>query len=157
MDESHNIRIDEARRKVEAGDFREAYDMLVELIADEVPDALYLYSTFSIRGTESEREFELRSIELLTRAAEAGHSAAQFSMGACYEIGDIVDADPTYAASLFRKAATQGHSKAKFRHGLNAYYGSNGIPKDEAAGLGWIRAASEEGVEDAQEFLCRPD
>ncbi|MFG6448908.1 tetratricopeptide repeat protein [Roseateles sp. BYS180W] len=145
--------ISEAQRKIESGKFREAYEVLRPLLETEVPDALFLYSTFSLAGTESEAEFEKRSFELLERAADLGHAPALYALGVCYEVGDLVEANPIYAATLLKAAAEMGHAKAKFCHGLNLYHGSNGVPRSEGAGLALVRAAAQDGVEDAEEFL----
>lgn len=153
MDDKTKDLISEAQRKIDSGEFREAYEVLRPLLDIEVPEALFIYSTFSIAGAESEEEFERRSAELLRRAADFGHPSSLYALGACHEVGDLVEANPIYAASLFQAAAEKGHPKAKFRHGLNLYYGSNGVPRNERLGLELIRAAAQEGVEDAREFL----
>jgi TPR repeat protein len=130
-----------------------AYKLLEPLLAARNPGALYLYSRFSIAEKESEKEFEMRSIRMLREAADAGYLPAVYSLAICHEVGDLVEADPGYAASLFKAAADKGYPKAKFRHGLNVYYGSNGVNQNTAQGLELIRAAAEEGVEDAIDFL----
>lgn len=153
MDESTKTAISDARRKIESGQIREALQVLRPLLETEVPEALFLYSTFSLAGTETEDEFEKRSFKLLKRAADLGHVPALYALGVCYEVGDLVEANPVYAASLLKTAAEMGHSKAKFRYGLDLYHGSNGVIRNQAAGLELIRAAAQDGVEDAEEYL----
>lgn len=138
---------------VEQGKLKKALVVLQPLLHADDPEALFLYSTFSIRGSETAAEFERRSFNLLHRSAALGFAPAIYALGCCYETGDLVDADPVQASTLFRQAADMGHSKGKFRHGLNLYYGTNGIEKHSSEGLRLIRAAAAEGVEDAEEFL----
>jgi TPR repeat protein len=153
MDEATKALISAAQAKAELGNFRDAYEVLRPLLDREVPAALFLYSTFSVAGSESEAEFERRSLDLLRRAADLGHPAALYALGACYEVGDLVEADPQRAALLLKAAAEMGHPKATFRHGLNIYYGSNGMLRSEQAALPLIRAAAKEGVPEAEVFL----
>jgi TPR repeat protein len=130
-----------------------AYTLIEPLLVARNPGALYLYSRFSIAERESEKEFEMRSIRMLREASDAGYLPAVYSLALCHEVGDLVEANPAYAASLFKAAAEKGYPKAKFRHGLNLYYGSNGMTQSAALGLELIGAAAEEGVEDATDFL----
>lgn len=142
-----------AHSKVNNSECSEAYELLRPLLEKSVPEALFLYATFSLAETESETEFDRRSFDLLTRAADLGYAPALFAVGVCYEVGDLVEPDPSLAATYLRSAAEQGYPKAKFSHGLNVYYGSNGTPRDEESGLALIRAAAKAGVEDAEDFL----
>ena len=153
MDEATKAQLGAAQREAELGKFRDAYETLRPLLAREVPEALFMYSTFSVAGSESEAEFERRSLDLLRRAADLGYAPALYALGACYEVGDLVEADPQRAAVLLKDAAEKGYPKAKFRHGLNVYYGSNGMPRSEQSGLVLIRAAANEGIPEAADFL----
>jgi TPR repeat protein len=135
------------------GECEAAYKLIEPLLAEDNPGALFIYSHFSFAGSETEEEFDKRRIEMLKRAADQGYGPAIYTLGTCYEIGDLVEADPIYAAELLRIAAEMGYSKAKFRHGLNLYYGSNGMPKNESKGLELIHAAANAGVEEASEYL----
>ena len=153
MDEVTKAQISAAQLKAELGEFRDAFEALRPLLERGVPEALFLYSTFSVAGSESDAEFEHRSLSLLRRAADLGYAPALYALGACYEVGDLVEADPQHAALLLKAAAEKGHFKAQFRHGLNVYYGSNGIPRNEESGMELIRAAAQEGVPDAADFL----
>ena len=145
--------ISDAHSKADLGKFREAYEVLRPLLDRSVPEAIFLYSTFSVADVESETEFERRSLDLLTRAADLGYAPALYALGVCYEVGDLVESDPSFAAALLRSAAEKGYPKADFRHGLNVYYGSNGMPRDEKSGLALIRVAAKAGVQNAEDFL----
>ena len=50
---------------------------------------------------------------------------------------------------------TAGNPKAKLSHGLDLFYGSNGMPKDEQRGLILIKQAMAENVDDAVDALER--
>ena len=113
---------------------------------------MFLYSKFALKS-ETDEEFERRSVACLERAAEAGYGPAPYSLGVCYDSGELVAFDPVKAAMLFEEASKHGYAKAKSSHGLHLFYGSNGVPKDVAAGMALIRAAADERVEDAIEFL----
>lgn len=153
MDKTTAKLLHDAKSEIESGRFAEAYNALRILLENNVPEALFLYSTFSLAETESEDEFDRRSIDLLRKSAGFGYAPAMFALGSCYETGDLVDADPGYAASLFKSAAENGYAKAKFRHGLNMYFGSNGVSKNIPNGLELITSAAQGGVEAAEEFL----
>jgi TPR repeat protein len=130
-----------------------AYKLIEPLLAEGNPAALFLYSHFSFSELETEEEFDKRRIEMLRRAAGLGYAPALHALGVCYDTGDLVEGDPSYAATLLKAAAEKGHPKAKFLHGLNLFYASNGMHKDEELGLQLIRDAAQEGVEEAQEYL----
>ncbi len=56
-----------------------------------------------------------------------GYAPAIYSLAVCYDLGDLVTRDADKASLLFKQAAELGHSKAKLNHGLDLFYGSNGI------------------------------
>ncbi len=153
MDKEQQIKL--AQSALERGDHVSAHSLLQDLAERGDPEALYLCATFSYPRTETDEEFEARSMRLLARAAELDFPPAQYSLGVCYDLGDLVKADSNRAGILFEKAAAAGYPKAKFCHGRNLFYGSNGFDKDVEAGLALISAAAIEGVDDAAEFLCQ--
>lgn len=123
--------------------------MLKPLIDRGDPAALFLYAHFSISALESDREFDVRRIGILKRLNDVGYAPGIYELGICYEIGDLVKQDPILASALYKKAAESGYPKAKLSHGLDLYYGSNGIEKNEALGLAFIKQAADENVEGA--------
>lgn len=145
--------LQDAEIEMNEGDCAKAYELIKPLLAEGNPAAVFLYSHFSMSGVESEEEFEKRSIEMLKTAADAGFVPAIYSLAVCYELGDRVAMNKAHAADLFKHAAEAGYSKAKISHGLNAYYGSYGVPKDPVLGLGLIREAASEGCDEASEAL----
>ena len=58
-------------------------------------------------------EENIRAFKLFLRAAEAGHSEAQFYLGWCYRDGQGVPQDYVEAVKWYRKAAEQGHADAQ--------------------------------------------
>lgn len=64
-----------------------------------------------------------------------------------------MDKDTVQASALYKNAAAAGLPKAKLFHGLDLFYGSNGIKKDEKQGLALIMQAAEDNVEGAAEAL----
>jgi TPR repeat protein len=143
----------EARDKLAIGSCRAAYKLLIPLLDEKNPEALFLYSTFSISGTETDADFDVRRIELLEASSSAGYAPAMYELAICFDIGDLVARDVVKASSLYKKAAEAGYAKAKLSHGLNLYYGSNGMQKDEILGLNFISQAVSESVEGAGEVL----
>lgn len=86
---------------------------------------------------------------MLKRLNDVGYAPGIYELGICYEMGDLVKQDPVLASALYKKAAELGYQKAKLSHGLDLYYGSNGIEKNEALGLVFIKQAADKNVEGA--------
>ncbi|MDO3618087.1 hypothetical protein Q3O97_19780 [Ralstonia pseudosolanacearum] len=147
--------IEQAWQLVDNGDIRKAYELLAPLLAEGVPAAEFLYSRFSFSDVESIDQFEARSIRLLRSASAAGYAPALHALAVHYDMGDMVNRDPCEASRLFRAAAEAGHPKAMLAHGLDLFYGSNGMVKNEERGLFLVGRAADEGVEGAQEVFER--
>lgn len=142
-----------AKKEIEHGDCGLAYKILCPLIKSEEPEALYLYSMFGLLNDETIEEFEHRSVKLLMRATELEYPPAQFALGVYYEGGNFVKKNDLMAAQLFKKSALNGYPKAQLSYGLDLYYGSNGIIKDQKLGMSYIRKAADNKVEGAIETL----
>jgi TPR repeat protein len=155
VDTSTTDVIEQARVAIDTGDCRTAYDLLRPLLAVQNPAAQFLYATFSISETESDEEFEARSIRLLQSASDAGYAPAMYALAVCLDSGDMVTRNPIMASSFYKKAAEAGYPKAKLSYGLDLIYGSNGIPKDERLGIFMIEQALAEHVDGAAEALDR--
>lgn len=151
------IVLEKVEKALDDGDCKSAYSLLLPLIEEKYPPALYLYSTFSISEVESDADFDKRRIRLLQIASADGYAPAIFALAECYEFGDLVDKDIVRASALYRNAAEAGFSKAKLIHGLDLFYGSNEIQKDEKQGLALIKQAAEESVDGATEALEQVD
>ncbi len=80
--------------------------------------------------------------------AEAGHTAAQYSIGWMYANGDGLSLDETEALRWWRRAAEQNHADAQFAV-AKAYLNGEGTEVDPAQAVKWLLRASARGVEDA--------
>jgi hypothetical protein len=70
---------------------------------------------------------------LYRRAADQGHSNAQYCLAVLYSNGEGVDQDEVEAAAWLRKAAEQGNADAQISLGL-AYKTGSGVPQDYISG-----------------------
>jgi serine/threonine protein kinase len=86
------------------------------------------------------------------KAAEQGHSGAQYIIGLNYDFGDGVIQDYAQAAFWYRKAADQGHSEAQKDLG-QLYESGEGVQQDYVQAAFWYRKAAEQGDPDAQQCL----
>jgi TPR repeat protein len=129
-----------------------AYCLLQPLLLREIPGALYLHACCTLSREElTGDEHERRFIDLVRRAAEAGHAKAQFTLGQLYE-DEALGPDPAMSATWFAKSAAQGYAYAEWVHGLNLLQGV-GLPRDEVLGLAFIRRAAEGKFEGAIQFI----
>jgi hypothetical protein len=81
----------------------------------------------------------------LRAAALAGDAYAQLNLGAVYDNGLGVGADPVLALYWYRAAADQGVPEAQFN--LGHLLVTHGEPGE---GARWLRKAAEQGLADAQ-------
>jgi hypothetical protein len=88
------------------------------------------------------REDKERAATLYRRAADEGHSNAQYCLGVLYSEGEGVERDEVKAAVWLSKAAEQGNTDAQISLGL-AYKTGMGVPQDYAQGATWLRRAGE--------------
>lgn len=144
--------IREAERLLDEGDPQVARSILAPYVAQRVPAALFLYSAVSAPG-EGIEAFESRSFEMLREAAELGHVPAITALAKCFDTGDRVEQDCQRAAALFEQAAACGQPQAKLYHGLNLFYGSNGIKPDRKEAMRLLQEAEAEGVQDERTAL----
>ena len=145
--------LEQANNELEIGNCKSAYSLLLPLLEKKIPEALFLYSRFSIGGTETDQEFEERSFSLLIECSNLKYPPALYSLGVCYDTGDLVDRDSLKAALLFKNAAERGYSKAKLNYGLDLFYGSNGIPRDKSLGISYVEEAVDAEVEGSDDYL----
>lgn len=144
--------IREAERLLDEGDPQVARSILAPYVAQRVSAALFLYSSVSAPG-EGIEAFERRSFEMLSEAAELGHVPAITALAKSFDTGDRVEQDCQRAAILFEQAAACGHPQAKLYHGLNLFYGSNGIRADLKEAIRLLQEAEAEGVQDERTAL----
>ncbi|MFZ6653854.1 hypothetical protein [Undibacterium sp. TJN19] len=142
-----------ARVLIENGKFQRARKLLSTLVGAQQPEALYMAAHFSACEDESTQQFEQRHKQQLQIAADGGYAPALYLMGVYHEVGDYYQRDLLKAAQLFRQAANAGHPEAWLDHGINMFYGSNGITENAIAGLAMIHLAADAGVDRATDFL----
>ena len=85
---------------------------------------------------------------MVLKAAEQGHSEAQFELGRLYYLADRNEE----AVKWYRKAAEQGHAEAQYQMGF-FYDCGIGIRSDKDEALKWYSKAAEQGYADAIEEL----
>jgi len=126
---------------------------LLPLVRSRNAQAMFLYSSFSINGEETEEEFNKRRIGLLIDASELGYPPAIYELAVCYYYGDGVEEQRHLSSSLFQLAAEKGHGKAKLSHAQNLFYGVNGIAQNKADAMTYVLEAIEERVDGAIDVL----
>ncbi|MFN8922583.1 MAG: tetratricopeptide repeat protein, partial [Sphingobacteriia bacterium] len=93
-----------------------------------------------------------KAVYWIQKAAEQGHSGAQFILGeAYYYEGRGMLQDYQQAAYWYQKAAEQGNAKAQNRMG-EMYYHVLGVPKDYKQAANWMEQAMNNGDWDAAAF-----
>lgn len=93
--------------------------------------------------------------DLATLRANAQHGDpwAQLNLGAAYDNGMGVAADPSQAAVWYRRAAEQGVAQAQFNLG-HSYATGNGVAQDYVAAVRWLTLAANQGMAEAQHLLA---
>lgn len=90
---------------------------------------------------------ETRAVELLEKAARAGHSGAAFRLGMLLSNGEHgVAQDHARALAYFRAAAAGGEKEAFFNIGA-AYGSAKGVKRDYGEALGWLIVARQHGAD----------
>jgi hypothetical protein len=84
------------------------------------------------------------AVKWLSKAADQGHTDAQFNLGVMYEDGIGVSQDPHAAVTWYRKAAEQGHAKAQNNLGT-LFVNGKGVPQDYHSAAAWFRKAAAQG------------
>jgi TPR repeat protein len=90
-----------------------------------------------------------KAVHWYLKAADQGHSIAQYEIGNMYYYAEGVSKDVVEAAKWYRKAAKQGIVTAQFNIGY-MYAEGEGISQDIGEALKWYRKAAEQGHEFAQ-------
>lgn len=97
-------------------------------------------------------KIKAKAIKCWRKAAEQGHSEAQFLLGCCHYHGYGVDKDAAEAEKWWRKAAEQNHSEAQFLLGC-CYFAGYGIARDVGEAEKWWSKAAEQNHAYAEEAL----
>ena len=82
------------------------------------------------------------------KAAEQGHTSAQFNLGSMYDDGRGVVQDYKEAVKWYRKAAEQGDAGAQYNLGVMYLHGT-GVIEDYVYGRMWLIIASMSGHKEA--------
>lgn len=88
----------------------------------------------------------------LTVSALAGDVEAQNTLGNLYYAGEELDRDVDQAAYWFKEAAKQMHPDAMCSLGV-CFLNGEGVEKNEATGMGFIRQAAKHGSKAATKLL----
>lgn len=88
------------------------------------------------------------------KAAEKGHTKAQYSIGIMYDNGEGVVQDYQQVMEWFLKAAVQGYTKSQYTIGA-LYHHGRGVFQDYKMIRDWFLDASEKGHTTAQYELGR--
>lgn len=95
-----------------------------------------------------------KAFEWYARAAEQGHAAAQFYLGAMYASSRAPKGqDLAEAVRLYRLSASQGYVDAMFPVAYAFEYGIS-VERDSRSALDWYRRSAELGVWQAMERLA---
>jgi TPR repeat protein len=146
--------LDMARKHIKAGQFAEASSVLMPLITDGNPEALYLGACYSW-GDETAEEFDRRYLDWLTKSAMQEYPPALFTLAVYYNTGELVSVDKVKAAQLFKRAAELKHAASQYTHAIDLLYGTTGIEKNEAMGIKVLLEAKERKFQGAFELLAR--
>jgi ectoine hydroxylase-related dioxygenase (phytanoyl-CoA dioxygenase family) len=95
---------------------------------------------------------ELKAVDEYRFAAAQGNADAQFNLGLCYRLGDVVKKNDAEAVRWFRLAAVQGGALAQCNLGFSYYLGE-GVEKDDAEAVRWFELAAAQGLAHAQHNL----
>jgi TPR repeat protein len=85
---------------------------------------------------------------LLKRAADAGSVPAQICLAELFSVSECVEADASESAKYARFAALSGDAASQFRYGASLRRG-DGVGRNEADGLAFLRLSGERGHVDA--------
>lgn len=125
-----------------------AKELLAKLDAEKTADEL-----FEDGMTAYQAEDYAKALELLEKAAEQGHTQAQFSCGAMYYIGTGAETDYGKALQWYEKAIQQGHADAQFYAGI-MYERGEGTQADHAKAIELFEKAAEQGHAQAKSVLA---
>lgn len=91
-------------------------------------------------------------VDLMMKAAQAGHARAQTNIGYAYASGEGITRDPKEAVRWFRLAAAQGDVVAMDDLGY-AYLTGDGITKSTPEAINWYTQAADKGYGPSQVSL----
>lgn len=104
-------------------------------------------------GTQKTQAQDAALLAGTRKSAEAGDPVAQNTLGAWYQHGTHVKADPVQAAAWYLLAAQAGNAVAQNNLGV-LYYRGLGVPYDQKQAVYWYAKAAEQGHGWAQANLA---
>ncbi|MGE4398355.1 MAG: tetratricopeptide repeat protein [Campylobacterales bacterium] len=126
-----------------------AYNELKPLANKNIPEALYNLGLLYDRGLGTDKN-ETEAFKLYLKAAEGGHSQAQFLLGFMYSRDDtITKKNLQESLRWYKLSAEQGHILALYDLGVIYYYGK-GVTQNFKEALHFFRQSAEKGSTDAQ-------
>ena len=84
-----------------------------------------------------------KAFEYIRQAAEMGYAESQYTMGACYENGKMVEKDIKKAVEWYKKAAEQGNGHAQL-HLAVCYKNGEGVEQSDQKAEEWLNASIEQ-------------
>lgn len=145
----------EARLIINTTGVKPVFALLESYVSTGNPEAEYLLASISSSGEETDEEFDQRHIRLLESSAVKKYPPSMYSLGACYDMGELVAKDTTLAATWFAKAAHAGHAHSQWIHAEDLLYGRNGMHRDESTGIEFMKRAAGAKFVPALEALAR--
>lgn len=126
-------------------------DMLADILTQapgEDPESSYQKARAYLLGDGVSQD-SVEAVKWYRRAAEQGHTGAQFDLGDMYEFGIGVPRDRAEGEKWLRRAAEKGHATAQYELGT---YHANGLReiRDSVEAVKWFRMAAEQGHRFAQ-------
>ena len=112
-------------------------------------NAQYTLGRYYFLGLNGIKQSYSKAAYWWEKAAEQGHSNAQFNLGICYSDGKGVEQSYSKAAYWYERAAEQGDSKAQYNIGV-CYYNGNGVEQSYSKAAYWYKKAAEQGHSVAQ-------
>ncbi|MCJ2017145.1 hypothetical protein MKK84_06860 [Methylobacterium sp. E-065] len=92
------------------------------------------------------------AIALLNEAAAAQHAGANFLLGVLYCQGTHLDKDLPLGYKHYQQAAVLDHPLAQYNVGMMQFKGI-GVRKNVESGIGWLRRAASNNVQQAIDFI----
>lgn len=107
-------------------------------------DAQFCIGHLCERGEHGSEPDPKEAAAWYAKAAESGHAAAQWRLGALYEAGNGVEKSDARAALWYQRAAVAGHDQAQSCLAI-LYEEGRGVDMDDAKAVRWHLAAAEQG------------
>ena len=132
------IDLEALTKKAESGDRQAQYDlaMVYDSGKDEIPRNVKL------------------GAEWFLKAAQQGHTEAQFAIGQCYFYGRGVPRDKVLGVEWYHQAALKDHRQATYALG-ECYSFGEGVDRHHAESLKWFSKSAAQGVQEAQFQIAR--